>query len=285
MTIHPALVIAPAAQDWLARTTQADVLNTFERACNLANQERAVLSLITPELSMTPCAVKVDLRSVERLTPNTPVSVQDDQLVIGDLRIVTGSARLWDSRPRWKAVRQALKDSAEWLERWAQMALAIGRPGSLLELALSPSPNERGGMGMRVSAGAATLLHGFAARSVERATEGAALLAGLGGGLTPAGDDFLVGAMLAAWAGRFGEGAEQLCAPIAETAAPLTTTLSVAYLRAAARGECTEHWHRLFNALSLNDATGMQQAIRDLLAVGHTSGADALAGFLGGGVL
>jgi hypothetical protein len=112
-------------------------------------------------------------------------------------------------------------------------------------------------------------------------------LAGLGGGLTPAGDDFICGALFAGWAGLLplsqrerGPGGEGELSSIANSAASRTTTLSAAYLRAAARGECMALWHSLFEALRSSDASALPSVVESLLAVGHTSGADALAGFI-----
>jgi len=86
--------------------------------------------------------------------------------------------------------------------------------------------------------------------------------------------------LLAAWAGLYGPEAAQSGAFIAEAAAPLTTTLSAAYLRAAAKGECMAHWHALFEGMLHLDAAATRTAIKVLMSIGHTSGADALAGFL-----
>jgi hypothetical protein len=85
---------------------------------------------------------------------------------------------------------------------------------------------------------------------------------------------------LAAWAGLYGEERVGLFNPIASTAASLTTTLSAAYLKSAAAGECIDHWHRLFTALAQPDVDVLAQATKSLMSIGHTSGADGLAGFL-----
>jgi hypothetical protein len=124
------------------------------------------------------------------------------------------------------------------------------------------------------------LVAGVARREVSDATAGAQTLAGLGGGLTPAGDDFIVGVLLAAWAGLYAPGAHMLAPSLAEAAAARTTTLSAAYLRAAAQGECIAHWHALFAALVQADGAALPAAVSALVSIGHTSGADALAGFL-----
>ena len=108
---------------------------------------------------------------------------------------------------------------------------------------------------------------------------GARRLAGLGGGLTPAGDDFLAGLMLRAWLDH--PAPEAFCWPIVDAAAPRTTALSAAFLRAAARGECSAAWHGLLAALAGGGPALLEEAMCRVLAHGHTSGADMLAGFLG----
>jgi hypothetical protein len=58
---------------------------------------------------------------------------------------------------------------------------------------------------------------------------------------------------------------------IVDTAVPRTTRLSAAFLRSAADGEATVHWHNL--------ALGRPKAVEQILSIGHTSGRDAWAGF------
>jgi len=71
---------------------------------------------------------------------------------------------------------------------------------------------------------------------------------------------------------------------VAKAMAPRTTALSAAYLRAAARGECAAPWHDFFAALTEPAAparrAALAAAVEALFAIGHTSGADGLAGFL-----
>lgn len=92
-----------------------------------------------------------------------------------------------------------------------------------------------------------------------------ALLAGLGQGLTPAGDDLLIGfvASLALY-----HRAGDLARRVAAFAGPRTTALSRTLLHHAARGELPEVAHRF---LASGDAEG-------LLRFGHSSGRFLLAG-------
>jgi hypothetical protein len=100
-------------------------------------------------------------------------------------------------------------------------------------------------------------------------------LAGLGYGLTPAGDDYLVGVMTALWL----LGDRDTASIIARSAAPRTTTLSAAFLTAAARGQFAEPWHRLARTLAAQCALECATAARRIAAIGASSGRDALAGF------
>jgi len=127
---------------------------------------------------------------------------------------------------------------------------------------------------------AAALCGGIAAGDVEACREAAGALAGLGGGLTPAGDDFLLGALYALWATRPSAQAAALAEAIAGSAIPRTARLSAAWLKAAARGEAGQPWHTLVGALAADDSRVLDRAVHGILSVGHTSGADALAGFV-----
>ena len=280
----PALALAPAAQAWLAQTRTARVLNVFDRACNLVDSQGQVLSLVTSHRGLTPFAVVVVVTSnpapFRDVTAASAVWVQSDGLALGPLTIDCSAARIWNATPDWPSIRRFFGAGAD-LDPVAALALAGGPRGSLLELFAPPGlASWLPAWAARLRQGAGELVAGLRAGSVEQCAAGAERLAGVGGGLTPAGDDFILGVLLAAWAGRCGGEAVQLGAQVAEAAARRTTTLSGAYLRAAARGECSAYWHELFEAWLQPDLAGLRTALTALLAVGHTSGADALAGFL-----
>lgn len=104
-------------------------------------------------------------------------------------------------------------------------------------------------------------------------------LIGLGPGLTPAGDDFTGGAMIALRA--FGEAA--LADRIAGWALPLAATytgkISRAHLRCAAAGEGHEALHELLRVLNRGQRA-VDRALAALSRIGHSSGRDAAAGAL-----
>jgi len=118
---------------------------------------------------------------------------------------------------------------------------------------------------------------------VELSAEvGAAIrqLIGLGAGLTPAGDDFLAGVLLTLLCIRRDDIAELLGAYIIEASRLESNRISAAHLHAAAHGYCGETLARVFAALAEADQHGLKRAIRDQIAVGHTSGRDTWCGVL-----
>jgi hypothetical protein len=114
---------------------------------------------------------------------------------------------------------------------------------------------------------------------------GAAALAGLGPGLTPAGDDFLLGLMagLRTWPqflAKRGLTVEETGQIIYGATAGRTNLLSTALLRSAREGLFGETWHNLLAALRQGRAGEVRRAADRVLDFGETSGADALSGFL-----
>lgn len=108
---------------------------------------------------------------------------------------------------------------------------------------------------------------------------------GRGPGLTPSGDDFVVGLLLALnrWAHVLQPGEElgRVNRQIVAAAYRSTTTLSASLIACAAAGQADA---RLISAVDhLASGTGTQaQVVAELLAWGHSSGVDALVGMLVG---
>ena len=98
--------------------------------------------------------------------------------------------------------------------------------------------------------------------------EAAAVLAGRGPGLTPAGDDVLAG--FAGW--RHADGA-----PVS-LAAPRGSPIGLAYLRCAERGELPEPARRTLDAVRAGDAALAARRARLLARWGATSGGAMLRG-------
>ena len=103
-------------------------------------------------------------------------------------------------------------------------------------------------------------------------------LLGLGPGLTPAGDDFLAGVVVALRAlGDFAR-ARWLAREIVARAPFLTNEISRAHLAAAAEGRLRADLHAAMNTILLGDAGKVRETLRPLTASASGSPWDALAG-------
>ena len=260
---------------WLENSHSPRILHVFDQACNLINERREVLSIVTPQIGNGPFNLVVEAHPLfsEHIDVESPVSVVSNQLTVGGLTIDTTNAKLCDPRPDWEL-------------------LHIQREHLLNQLTHLPNTNYQPSL-------SASLLSTFSASvasgNLPASTAAARGLAGLGAGLTPAGDDFIMGALYAVWIIHPPDVASVLAQQIADTAVPLTTSLSAAWLRSAGKGEAGILWHEFFDALNFVDRIGpfrtaaAWRGVRDnptyaidkILAVGETSGADALAGFTG----
>ena len=173
--------------------------------------------------------LSVLVRGLPPLRPGAPVTHSGDALEVGELRIDLRRART-----------VVVREPAPLLDGW-RAAL-----GAALAACLSPP------------------------EALEAAwrSEGLAGLAGLGPGLTPAGDDVMAG--YAAW--RHADGA-----PVS-LASERCSPLGRAYLRCAERGELPDVAARALTAIRAGDLRLAAQRARALGSWGATSGSAMLWG-------
>ena len=264
---YSALSLSPAVQEWIDSSRQPRVLHLFDRACNLINEQGEVLSVVSRSIGDGPFNLVIDseVKFTKYFDLESPIFCLADQLALGNLNINITTAQLWNPRPTWA---QLHTNRREIVDQCARLQVTnTSRSNS------SPLPQS---LISRLSTALANADLPFSVQAARR-------LAGLGIGLTPSGDDFIMGALYAAWMVHPSAVALSLAGEVANAAAPLTTSLSGAWLQAAGRGEAGQPWHEFFKALLASrdaDPVYIQQTIVNILAVGETSGADALAGFL-----
>lgn len=257
----------------------ARVLAVFERVCDLVTSDGDVIALVPPRVGDGPLNIVLDEEDTYFTTvePGMPARLERGRLQVGGLEVALDNAAVWEPCPDWKSLRARRKSLIDYLPLLQALSLHHAPDGSLLALTLGRAGSSSYPL-FAVAREAAEALQAGWGGDAALLQAGAAHLAGLGTGLTPAGDDFLTGAMLWGWSAHPSPGF--LCRVLVETATPRTTTLSAAFLRAAARGECSAAWHTLLAALSHGSDVEVARAVQDVLAHGATSGADVLAGFL-----
>ena len=286
MTQTRAVLIAPHARRWLDAAKDVRVLHVFERVCNLVDDRGEVISLISPPLGPDPLAICISdpLNFTRHVDAANAVSLTPMQITVGPLHIILTPAADWNPRPDWLSVHTHLDRVQARLPLVAGLMRQYAPSDSFAPLVVDDAqgpevyPVGQNRAIVVAQEPAHLLVDGLLAGDEPACLEAAQRLAGLGGGLTPSGDDFIVGALYARWLIHPADAT--LGIAIAEHAAPRTTCLSAAWLKAAARGEAGSLWHTLIAALIAKDDACLQAAAIDLLRIGHTSGADALAGFM-----
>ena len=270
-----------------------EVLAAHERSCYLVGESSEIVAIIQQPLGNNPLALVVPHVAAlfQELSPGVSVLGTGDALGLGEgLTIGLDRATLWDpkaypglaadgvglSRCVAETYRAAVEFAPETsLARLLPHLQDEDLPKSLTKVAHFPRSHA-------LIAGLVDALTQRNRRSLKVVT---ASLAGLGPGLTPAGDDFL-GGVLVALALAHEHQPDALLAEIAglvvETAAPRTHEISAAYLRAAYAGEVGERWHPLIRSIAAGDAAEIAPSARAVMEYGETSGADMLAGFLAG---
>jgi hypothetical protein len=131
-----------------------------------------------------------------------------------------------------------------------------------------------------------TMRQALADGDPKRMSAAARRLVGLGPGLTPSGDDFLVGWLKGLWlmAGEsvtIHEALRSLCRSLLPDLAQRTTPVGVTFIRYALEGEFAEvldHAATVFGSPSPPQI--IADRLRQLMAQGETSGTDTAAGLL-----
>ena len=205
--------------------------------------------LADPDAPFGPLSVGVAGPWRRALRPGQLVQVEPGRLWLG--RQVVGLERLRERRPVPRPSRAA-----------AAGEVAVAAEAVAAALAVTGGPPE-------------DLVPGLRALRRGRTREGVRRLAGLGEGLTPAGDDALAG--YAAW--RHATGAP---APVSALAAGRSSPLGHAYLRCAERGELPEAGAAVLAAVLAGEPKAATSAAVALRHWGASSGAALLWGIEAG---
>lgn len=218
--------ISQQAVDWLTTTQTASVLHKYDTVWNLINQDKRVISLISSDIPMGAFAWQID----NTVSFSNKIHVQNGTIQIGSRLLDSKDATLWQARPIWHTMHKFQEETSGKFHGLSALLIAI------------------------------------ASRNRTLVTYATRTLAGRGRGLTPEGDDVLMGVIYALWSKGFPRGWMRT---IAETAIPMTTSLSAEMLRSAAHGNADQPWHWM---LDKGDPTA-------IVEIGDSSGRAAWTGY------
>ncbi len=228
------------------------------------------------------CSLPVTMDWAARgLRPGAAIAIAGKAIDLGRGLVLTlDGARVWRPAPSGPWSRQSLGEGLRALDRLTAEALPTeGLATFLRPDAAAASPEAR------KAAPNVAILHAWL-RGVSESNaspprsvlEAATELLGLGPGLTPSGDDFLGGLLIALRLLDYDDLAARLWTGLEAAAARRSVELSVAHLRAAAAGRGGAALHAALNALVTGRAGDLPAVLERIEAIGHTSGWDALAG-------
>jgi len=268
---EPRILLARTVSDELPPSPEKPrplrVLSVHSRALNLMDESGEILAVVTPEVGDGPFHIVLERTTFFDFTRTGQMGLwRGAVLTLGDVHIDWRDARPW--RPHLASI--SIPEEA--MQRLQTCVLAS-----------QEFQNRWEGMGditiHRIETGKRFIARGMMQPSPTAFQRGVMFLMGLGPGLTPAGDDYLLGALARLQMDASLESLPGIQA-LFEIGAERTTKLSRAWLQHAAQGRFAAHWHALGDALMSGRGDAICGAAEDILRVGATSGPQALAGFL-----
>lgn len=257
------------------------VHSAFRRAVNITCQATGELhTLVSDELDDGPNSLVVATDDFLRagIRPGDAVRAGAGNLAIAGKAVVnlTEVAAWRAPLPTSRVARSVLRERLVEAER---LLRRDGTPGGFIA---DPSGGEIARVTTRMLQEAANgviaaLGHGDESEALRQAQR----LVGLGPGLTPSGDDFLLGLLAARALGR-GRAGDEFARGVARLAKTDTNPISHAALAKAAKGEVRDGIARFIIALSEPGGEALPMALARVLAIGSSSGTEIAFGVIRG---
>jgi hypothetical protein len=254
--------------------------SVFDQACNIRVDDGRLLALLAPCLGNVPhgarIAVPAGFGFARHLTIGAPVGCRADLLRVSGLSIDLGTAKPWQAAFAAAGVDlRALGVGRAWRTAWR--VLRQGRPRAEDEqVALLSGAVHRQAL---------CLARATRQLRVDEAKRAIEALIGCGPGLTPSGDDLIVGFLAGLWSTTGDDPAQRrfrgaLCAAVAAAGAG-TGDISRVYLAHATRGRFAELLASLAARIGDGAPVGeIERLTAAALRVGHSSGRNGVLGLL-----
>jgi len=263
-TLKARYIGKPLLQSLTKNPFTGSVVGIYQDFCNILGNDGRMITIAISPIGKSPFSVLIERQN---LTTSiiAKMNVRADQYGINlsdKIFISLDNAETWDPKMlqfpqtfRLKAsIAELLFDSTQWFEPTFR------------------NTNDKYVIDKLIS-GADELQHALVNRHpIKRSVT---YLAGLGFGLTPSGDDYLLGVMASLWITK----STHFLDEIARLSIQKTTSLSAAYLMAASKGDFAECWHDLAQAVLYQDPKALRDSISEFIQIGASSGRDALVGF------
>ena len=264
---------------WLSALRQRDlcgrVHSVFDHIVNVQDDRGEMFSLATRNVDDAPNTLIVDVHAF------IAIRVHPDDRVTGSacrLDVANHAVIALDHVIAWHPRRLSYPRDASRLEQNLALArrhatAAFGHPLECTAWSASA----------RLQRLSTQLCEALSNRDREAARLHGRALLGLGPGLTPSGDDFLLGLFAVLHIdGSPCARLRGLCTDIVEDLEHRTNAISAAALTAAAQGRVRETIDTLLSALMTGDEATVRRALDRVLRIGSTSGRDIVSGIVAG---
>ena len=271
----------------------------FHHTCNVSLEREILLTLVSSEKGNFSHGIR--LRTPPKFAFLNQLRVGQPVACRGGILRVSGSnlsadlrtASLWHVDLKGLQIDLRQRSTAQaWTDAWLELGKHRHRNGlSAMIAVLSPSrQNSVTSLGIRALVGRTiesvpALMDATRNLQVDNVITAIKPLIGLGPGLTPSGDDFIVGYLAGLWsAGGSDPSRLRFMSSLGtwlSQAAAGTNAISRTYIKSAVNGNCSEPIAILAQRIGqARSVDSVREATRTALQVGSTSGTDGVLGLL-----
>ncbi|MEW6028121.1 MAG: DUF2877 domain-containing protein [Chloroflexota bacterium] len=266
----------------------AVIQSVFDSALNLrlADEEHLIALVISDHYEL-PQGIRIVTKglSLRTLTPGLRVATRSGILRFdsSSLSVDLRGASVWKCRvPELGLNMQSHTAQQAWSTTWTLLNQEQRHKNTELLADDLFRPHTGSPLSQRISKPVTSLVTSTDEFNPRGALHAAGQMIGLGPGVTPSGDDILIGFLAGLWS-MAGENGHQL-AFIRSFGRELiqlakgTSEISRTYLYHAAQGQFSSSLSHLAEAITTSDC--VEEAARAAMRVGHSSGMDAVTGLL-----
>lgn len=275
-TIMPIRRAGVVAAEFCKTRARAEVAAVFDRSFYLRSGD-VFVCIGEPAIRNGPLTLIAHMRVAGLgLLPGQPATFADNRIAIGTVTFTFERCVLWHP-PRWP--RAAGQHAPERARATVARRAATEAPAEGFGRAIADASEPLHALARSARRHLARLRSWLSTESVHERSQLPPVrdIVGSGPGLTPSGDDALIGALALLDAVGERRACTSLARAVSLVPPGLTSPLSHCFLRVAAAGHVGEGLHEAVSSIVAGDADHAIAAIRD---IGHSSGWDMMAGIV-----
>lgn len=266
------------------------IQSVFESSINLRldHEDRLITILVSDHYDL-PQGIRLNARNVsfQSLTVGLRAVCQSGILRFASstLTIDLRGASIWEAQlPILDITKLSIRQACSMIWKALNRQQRLKQTDLVAEDLLQP---DRGSVLTRkLSQPVRDLTAGTKRRDVQASANAARQMIGLGPGVTPTGDDILIGYLAGLWSIAFDDNQKikfiELFGKALLKIIPETNEISRTYLAHAIHKQFSSSLIKLLTATSEGDVEQISSATKEVMRVGHSSGMDSVTGLLMG---